>query len=120
MSINWWRVPTWLWWISFRPRRCVWCDRLFWGRWFRGHCSQQCSKDQVAGIVRGRRLGRAALERFEKEIVAAVQEEVTAVLIRQHVDALTTGGASSLFSFAPPEPGARKRKITGKGPPQGA
>jgi|GEM_PF-5224975 len=41
-EVDWFKVPHWLYWMSFRPRRCAVCKRLFWGFWYCDICSKEC------------------------------------------------------------------------------
>lgn len=41
--VNWFRVPHWFYWLSYRPRRCCCCRRVYLGCWYTEFCSQKCS-----------------------------------------------------------------------------
>lgn len=48
--INWFRVPHWLYWLSFRPRRCSFCVEWYWGCWYTEFCSQECNDENTRKV----------------------------------------------------------------------
>lgn len=68
--VNWFKMPRWLYWLSFRPRACLMCGRFYWGCWYTEYCSRACSDEmlrqcdaawkRVEGMLERRRNGQAA------------------------------------------------------------
>lgn len=43
----WWAAPKWLWWASYRPKRCVFCGAWFFAGWWQDICTKECSDEEL-------------------------------------------------------------------------
>lgn len=50
IRIRWTYMVHWLYWLSYRPRKCVMCGRRFWGCWYVEHCSAICAHEDADGM----------------------------------------------------------------------
>ena len=50
--INWFKMPHWLYWLSWRPRRCCICGKWYWACWYDEYCSRSCADEDIEAVTK--------------------------------------------------------------------